>query len=87
MSIMGEGKKIPDEKAKIEQLWFLLDGQEIMPQLVTINLDEGIIQSKFASVESKSMTNFGKYMDKFIKENSTDNCKIEVTGMPAVYKN
>ena len=31
---MGEGKKIPDEKAKIEQLWFLLDGQEVMPQLV-----------------------------------------------------
>ncbi len=83
--VMGEGKKIPDEKAKIEQLWFLLDGQDIMPQLVTDNLDEGIIQSKFASVDSKSMDKFGKYMDEFVKENSTDNCKIEVTGMPAVY--
>ncbi|MBI4646002.1 MAG: MMPL family transporter [Bacteroidia bacterium] len=53
--VMGEGKKIPDEKVKIEQLWFLLDGQDIMPQLVTDNLDEGIIQSKFASVDSKSI--------------------------------
>ncbi|MBW6484328.1 MAG: MMPL family transporter [Vicingaceae bacterium] len=85
-NVMGEGKKIPDEKAKIEQLWFLLDGQDIMPQLVSANRDEGIIQSKFASVESKSMTNFVKYMDKFIKENSTDNCKIEITGMPSVYE-
>ena len=84
--VMGEGKKIPDEKAKIEQLWFLLDGQDIMPQLVSGNLDEGIIQSKFASVESKSMSDFVKYMDKFIKENSTDNCEIEVTGMPSVYE-
>jgi len=83
--VMGEGKKIPDEKAKIEQLWFLLDGQDIMPQLVTDNLDEGIIQSKFASADSKSMNEFGKYMDEFVKNNSTANCKIEVTGMPAVY--
>lgn len=85
-NVMGEGKKIPDEKAKIEQLWFLLDGQDIMPQLVTATRDEGIIQSKFASVESKSMNNFVKYMDKFIKENSTNNCKIEITGMPSVYE-
>ena len=83
---MGEGKKIPDEKAKIEQLWFLLDGQDIMPQLVSGNLDEGIIQSKFASVESKSMSDFVKYMDKFIKENTTADCNIEVTGMPSVYE-
>lgn len=83
--VMGEGKKIPDQKAKIEQLWFLLDGQDIMPQLVTDNLDEGIIQSKFASVDSKSMNEFGKYMDDFVKANSTASCKIEVTGMPAVY--
>lgn len=85
-NVMGEGKKIPDEKAKIEQLWFLLDGQDIMPQLVSGSRDEGIIQSKFASVESKSMSDFVKYMDKFIKENSTENCKIEVTGMPSVYE-
>jgi len=85
-NVMGEGKKIPDEKAKIEQLWFLLDGQDIMPQLVSGSRDEGIIQSKFASVESKSMSDFVKYMDKFINENSTENCKIEVTGMPSVYE-
>jgi predicted RND superfamily exporter protein len=82
---MGEGKKIPDEKAKIEQLWFLLDGQDIMPQLVTDDLDQGIIQSKFASIDSKSMDKFGTYMDKFVKENSNADCIIEVTGLPAIY--
>jgi len=85
-NVMGEGKKIPDEKAKIEQLWFLLDGQDIMPQLVSGNRDEGIIQSKFASVESKSMSDFIKYMDIFEKENSTADCKIKITGMPSVYE-
>ncbi|MCD6556353.1 MAG: RND family transporter, partial [Bacteroidales bacterium] len=82
---MGEGKKIPDEKEKIEQLWFLLDGQDIMSQLVSDELDEGIIQSKFASNDSKNMEDFVGYMNKFIKENSSENCKIELTGMPSVY--
>ncbi len=83
--VMGEGKKIPDEQAKIEQLWFLLDGQDIMSQLVTDDLDEGIIQSKFASSDSKYMYEFVEYMNEYIKENSTDDCQILLTGMPSVY--
>ena len=83
--VMGEGKKIPDEQAKIEQLWFLLDGQDIMSQLVTYDLDEGIIQSKFASAKSEDAEEFVVYMNKYIKENSTDDCQIILTGMPSVY--
>ncbi|MCK4406355.1 MAG: RND family transporter [Bacteroidales bacterium] len=83
--VMREGKKIPDEQAKIEQLWFLLDGQDIMSQLVTDDLDEGIIQSKFASAKSEDAEEFVVYMNKYIKENSTDDCQIILTGMPSVY--
>ena len=83
--VMGEGKKIPDERAKIENLWFLLDGQDILSQLITDELDEAIIQSKFASADSKAMEDYVEYMDKFIVENSTDDCKIRITGMPSVY--
>ena len=83
---MGEGLRVPDERAKIEQLWFLLDGQDIMEQLVSDDLDEGIIQSRFASIESETMSDFVKYMDKFILENSTEECTIEVTGLPHVYE-
>jgi len=82
---MGEGKKIPDEKDKIEQLWFLLDGQDIMPQLVNNDLDTAIIQSRFASISTKDIETFDKKMRKFIKENSNENCKIQLTGMPSVY--
>jgi len=83
--VMGEGKLIPDERAKIENLWFLLDGQEIMEQLVTNELDKAIIQSKFASADSKLMADFEDAMESFIIENSIENCTIELTGMPAVY--
>jgi len=83
--VMGEGKKIPEKRAKIENLWFLLDGQDIMPQLVSDELDKAIIQSKFASTDSKVMNDFIVHMDDFVAENSTEECKIEVTGMPSVY--
>ena len=83
--VMGEGKKIPNEQDKIEQLWFLLDGQDIMPQLVSDDLDKGIIQSRLISYDTENMKEFIDYMNKFIKENSTNDCKIKLTGMPSVY--
>lgn len=83
--VMGEGKRIPDEQDKIEQLWFLLDGQDVMSQLVTDDLNEGIIQSKFASADSEDMEEFVAYMNEYIKETSTDDCQILLTGMPSVY--
>ena len=83
--VMGEGKRIPDDRAKIENLWFLLDGQDIMPQLVSDELDRAIIQSKFASTDSKVLSDFVVYMNDFVAKNSTEACKIEVTGMPSVY--
>ena len=82
---MGEGKSIPDDKAKIEQLWFLLDGQDVMSQLVSDELDKGIIQSKFSSVDSKEIENFTTKMNKFIQENANENYKVELTGLPSVY--
>lgn len=83
--VMGEGKKVPDERAKIEQLWFLLDGQDIMSQIVNDDLTEGIIQSKFASSDSKAMEDFVDYMQNFIDENSSKDCSIQITGMPNIY--
>jgi hypothetical protein len=82
---MGEGRRIPNDKAKIEQLWFLLEGQEVMPQLVNDDLTKGVIQSKFASVDSKDIEAFTEKMNHFMEENSNGNCQIELTGMPSVY--
>ncbi len=83
--IMGEGMKIPDQKDKIQDLWFLLDGQDIMEQLVSYDLDKGIIQSRFSSYDSKDMKKFVGYMNRFINENASDTCRIQLTGLPPVY--
>ena len=82
---MGEGKTIPDVKAKIEQLWFLLDGQDIMSQLVSDELDKGIIQSKFASIKTKEIEVFIKRMETYIDENTSGSYTIKFTGIPSLY--
>lgn len=82
--VLGNGLKIPDDRVMIEQLWFLLDGNDYMQRFVSDDLDEGIILSTFLSPDNKSKKAFGEYMDKFIKENSTDDCQIAITGMPFI---
>jgi predicted RND superfamily exporter protein len=84
MHVIGEGRTIPDEQDKIEQIWFMLEGNEIMSQLVNEDLTEGIILSKFISPDNKSKKEFSEYMRSFIDENTSEECRIEITGMPFV---
>ncbi len=82
---MGEGKKIPDDRAKIEQLWFLLDGQDALQQLVADDLQEGVIQARFASVKSRDTDKLIADVSNYIAEHQTDACKMSLNGMPSIY--
>ncbi len=84
---MGEGYRIPDERAKIEQLWMMIEGEDVMEQLVSPDLDEAIIQARFAKVDSKAYADFVKLMDDYIKRNSSDKIKMSITGLPHTYTN
>jgi len=82
--IMGGERAIPDAREQIEQLWFLLDGNDVMSRFVNDDLDEGIIISKFVSPDNQAKKKFTEYMRAFIEEHSTDDCRIAITGMPFV---
>jgi uncharacterized protein len=82
---MEAGYKVPDDRAQIEQLWFLLDGQEMMDQLVNKELTRGIIQTRFASIDSRDMAVFSEGMTEFIENQNSEVCKVSFTGMPSVY--
>ncbi len=77
-------RTIPDDPEQIEQLWFLLDGNEILNRFVSEDLSEGIIISKFKSPDNTSKQVFSDYMNAFIAATSNENCTIEITGMPFV---
>ncbi len=76
--------KIPDSQAAIGQLWFLLDGNESMSQLVTEDLDKGIVIAKFDGKGNHAAADFTKYMKPFLAKNSRPGCKIQMTGMPFI---
>jgi predicted RND superfamily exporter protein len=82
-AIMGE-RVVPEEQDMIEQLWFLLDGNETMKRFVSDDLTEGIIISKFKSPDNQAKKEFAAYMNRFIEEHSTEACEIQITGMPFV---
>lgn len=81
--ISGE-RKIPDNQDQIEQLWFLLDGNEMMSRFVSEELDQAIILSRFRSPENENKKEFAAYMTKFINENKSADFTIQITGMPFV---
>lgn len=84
---MGDGKRIPEERAKIEQLWFLLEGQEIMEQLVSEDLDEAIVQTRFASTSTDATKEFIKDVETYLSQNKVPYLDIQLSGMPSVYAN
>jgi hypothetical protein len=77
-------REVPEDMAMVEQMWFLLDGNEVMKRFVSEDLTEGIIISKFKSPDNQAKIAFASYMDSFIKEQSREDCQIQITGMPFV---
>ncbi|HSV87853.1 MAG TPA: efflux RND transporter permease subunit [Bacteroidales bacterium] len=83
---MGEGETIPDEREKIEQLWFLLDGQEIMEQLVNFELTEGLVVGHVASTDLEVLREIEVNFAEFAARNSGEDFQVEVTGIPIFFK-
>lgn len=81
---LGEERKIPDDRAAIEQLWFFIDGNPMLERLVSEDLQEGIIISKFASSDNQAKEEFAEGLQKFLDENSCEDCRIQLTGMPFI---
>ncbi len=84
--VMGEGSIIPDDELKIAQLWFLLDGQEIMEQLVSRDLREGIIQGFVTSNDMDVLQEIESNFEAFAAANRTDSYELAVTGVPIMFK-
>ncbi len=84
--VMGEGAVIPDEQDKIVQLWFLLDGQEIMEQLVNYDLTEGLIQGYVATTDLEVLREIEINFEAFTRTHSGPDFQLEVTGIPIMFK-
>lgn len=84
--IMGEGRVIPDDRAKISQLWFLLDGQEVMEQLVNFDRTEGVIQGSVASTDLEVLREIEHNFSEFVAQHNTEKYTLQVTGIPIMFR-
>ena len=84
--VMGEGELIPDDEIKVAQLWFLLEGQEIMEQLVSSDLSEGVIQAYVTSGELDVLTEIEDNFNQYVSDKSTEEISLSFTGIPLMLK-
>jgi len=85
-AIMGEGKAIPNTQQKVYNLWFLLEGQEIMSQLVANNNSEGLIQATINTSDSKIMAEMVNTLENHFKNYNYSDIKFYQSGFPSIYK-
>jgi predicted RND superfamily exporter protein len=84
--VFGEGREIPQSRAKISNLWFLLEGEEVMSQLVNVERNEAVVQ---ATLESSLQTDRVKVIvdgiDDYIKRVNNSKYTFQQTGMPSIH--
>ncbi|MCK4642232.1 RND family transporter [bacterium] len=83
---MGGGKGIPDSKDKVSNLWFLLEGEDIMSQLVNPDKTEALIQATITTVDTKQVRKLVGAIEDYIGKTNTSEFSFTQTGMPLIYQ-
>lgn len=78
--VMNDSYCIPETREGVANLWFFLEGNEILPQLINSQYNEGLIQAKLGTVNTKKLTLVTDEIDRFISENiNSDIIAIDLT--------
>ena len=66
--VMNDNYCIPETREGVANLWFFLEGNEVLPQLINSDNTEGLIQAKLGTVNTKKLTIVTDEIDRFISE-------------------
>ena len=83
--VMGDGKEIPDSREKITNLWFLLEGEDVMSQLVNSDYTEAVIQATIVSVDSKRIKQLVNDIKTYLNGMNESGFTFTQTGMHIIY--
>ncbi len=83
--LMGEGKRIPDTKEKVQNLLFLIEGEEIVEQLLNHDKTEALIQATIPNLDIDEMNKLIKIIDDYIAKMNGSEINFSFTGMPLIY--
>lgn len=83
--LLGEGKRIPDQSTKVSNLMFLLEGEDIMGQLVNEDRTEAVIQSTLGSININMTRAVVRRVDEYCAAHSSSECTLSQSGMHLIY--
>ncbi|MBS4015336.1 MAG: RND family transporter [Candidatus Latescibacteria bacterium] len=83
--VIGEGKIIPDSKAKVANLWFLLEGEEVVNQMVNHDKSEAVIQAMVVSTQAEPSRHMIENIRAFLNRADTTIACFALTGSPVIY--
>jgi hydrophobe/amphiphile efflux-3 (HAE3) family protein len=84
--IMSGTETIPDSREKISNLWFLLEGEELVSRLVNSDKSVAIIQGMVGVMSVEKMGAIVSSVDSLTLLVDNNVCKVAHTGMPLIYK-
>jgi len=80
--VMFDEKTIPDSKDKIINLWFLLEGQDILSRLVNDEKTEGVIQATVNTIETERLNDIAEKVDNYIYQIDKDLVVVNLNQLP-----
>lgn len=81
--VMNGYYTIPETREGVANLWFFIEGNEVLPQLINSEATEGLIQAKLGSVSITKIYEVVNAIDEYLeKELKTDRLKIRISTAP-----
>lgn len=80
--VMNGHYTIPETKEQVANLLFMIEGEDIIEQLVNKDYSEGIVQASFGSMDTKLMTNTVVAIDNYLNTELDSNITIaKISGL------
>jgi len=85
--VMGEGRRVPDSREKVVNLWFMLEGEEALGQMVSPDYREGLISATCENLKTRGVHALVRAIDDYIARADSPVCTFRQTGLHLVYRN
>jgi len=82
---MGEGKQVPNTREKIANLWFMIESEEIITQMVNYDKNEAVIYASMVNVDAKRVHEIDAAINNYVNSLNTDELNFRVTGLQSIY--
>ena len=80
--VMNDRYSIPPTREGVANLWFFIDGNEVLPQLINENATEGLIQAKLGTVNTSKIIAVVDKIDEYVAQNmDTTLVQFELAGL------